>query len=188
MKSLVRAGDKLVLTKPLGSGILLAAHMQAMCKADWMAELNETMLLSNQLAASLIDRFDIAGLTDVTGFGLAGHLIEMLKPSKLSAKLSMDATPLIAGTAEMLASGIESTLAPANKDNEAFVRCPESLRSRPEFAALFDPQTCGGLLLGVAESHVPELLRELQSQSNVRAAVVGEVVAGTGQTQIEIIA
>jgi len=188
MKSLVRPGDKLVLTKPLGSGILLAAHMQALCKADWMAELNETMLLSNQLAASLVDRFDIAGLTDVTGFGLAGHLIEMLKPSKLSAKLSMDATPLIAGTAEMLASGIESTLAPANKDNEAFVRCPESLRSRPEFTALFDPQTCGGLLLGVAESEVPKLLRELQSQSNITAAVIGEVVAGTGQTQIEIVA
>lgn len=188
MKSLVRPGDKLVLTKPLGSGILLAAHMQALCKADWMAELNETMLLSNQLAASLVDRFDIAGLTDVTGFGLAGHLIEMLKPSKLSARLSLDMTPLISGTAEMLASGIESTLAPANKDNEAFVQCPEKLRSRPEFAALFDPQTCGGLLLGVAESEVSGFLEELQSQSNIVAAVIGEVVEGKGQTQLEIVA
>lgn len=99
----------------------------------------------------------------------------------------MDATPLISGTADMLASGIESTLAPANKDNEAFVRCPETLRSRPEFAALFDPQTCGGLLLGVADSNVPALLEELRNQSNIVAAEIGEVVEGTGQTQIEIV-
>lgn len=188
MKSLVRAGDKLVLTKPLGSGILLAAHMQALCKADWMAELTETMLLSNQLAAELVDQFDIAGLTDVTGFGLAGHLLEMLKPSGLSAKISMDATPLISGTKEMLASGIESTLAPANKDNEAFVKCPEALRNRPEFAALFDPQTCGGLLLGVSESNVDKFLQELESQSNVISAVIGEVTEGKGSSQIEIVA
>ena len=176
-KSHLRPGDQLILTKPLGSGILLAAHMQAKLRAEWMAELMETMLLSNQLASTLVDRFDIAALTDVTGFGLAGHLMEMVGPANLAAKLSLDAIPLISGTTELLAEGIESTLAPANKDNEVFAELAHSARSMPQFAALFDPQTCGGLLLGVAEANVEQVLAELSNQSNIRAAVIGEVVS-----------
>ncbi len=183
-KSLLRAGDQLVLTKPLGSGILLAAHMQARCRAEWMAELLEMMLLSNQPGATLVDRFDIPALTDVTGFGLAGHLMEMLKPTGLSARLHINQIPMISGTAEMLSEGIESTLASANKDNEAFVVGEYSLRNRPEFAAMFDPQTCGGLLLAVAQKDTETVLSELSNQSNVRAAVIGEVVATDGESQL----
>ena len=116
LKSGLRTGDLLVLTKPLGSGILLAAHMQARCRAAWMDALIPVLLASNQPAAEVASRFDIAGTTDVTGFGLAGHLLEMLRASQAAAELRLDALPLLPGVAELVAEGIESTLAPANRD------------------------------------------------------------------------
>ncbi|MGE3780539.1 MAG: selenide, water dikinase SelD, partial [Pirellulaceae bacterium] len=75
-KDKLRVGDFLILTKPLGIGVLLAGHMRARCRAEWWDALQHTMLLSNQYAASLCDEFDIQGVTDITGFGLAGHLLE----------------------------------------------------------------------------------------------------------------
>lgn len=187
-KRRIRLGDQLVLTKPLGSGILLAGHMQALCRAEWMEELLETMLLSNQHAASLLDRIEILGLTDITGFGLAGHLLEMLKPAQLTAKLDLASIPLLSGTADLLARGIESTLAPANRDSEVAIQIAEKSRSHPAYAAFFDPQTCGGLLMGVTESDVETLLTGLREQSDVIAAVIGEVVASSGsQSEILIV-
>jgi len=186
LKGNLRVGDRLLLTKPLGSGILLAGHMQALCEAAWMKELLETMLLSNQLAASLLERMEIHALTDVTGFGLAGHLLEMLKPSNLSATLSLSSIPLISGTGELLRQGIESTLSPANRDAEIAVSVPEKLRSEPAYSALFDPQTCGGLLMGVAEDRVETLLNAIRQQSDVTAAVIGQVTASDDTSSIKI--
>jgi selenide,water dikinase len=174
-KAGLRTGDKLVLTKPLGSGILLAAHMQARCDARWMDTLLPTMLLSNQHAAALVSEFDISGVTDVTGFGLASHLLEMLRASQLACELHLDAIPLLPGVNELAADGIESTLAPANRLAEGDMQTPESLRCSPAYAALFDPQTCGGLLLGVRESDVERVLKRLRGQSDVPAVVIGDV-------------
>lgn len=175
-KGRVRIGDQLVLTKPLGSGVLLAGHMQAKCRAEWMSALLETMLLSNEHAAQLIEEADISGLTDVTGFGLAGHLLEMLKPAELSAELSLDAIPLLPGASELMAEGLESTLAPANRDVESALLQQESMRARAAFKVLFDPQTCGGLLMGVAPRNVDNVLARLREQSDVSATVIGEIV------------
>jgi len=148
-KASLRSGDWLVLTKPLGTGILLAAHMQALCRANWMDALLGAMLTSNQPAAELLDEFDIRGVTDITGFGLAGHLLEMLTAADAAAELRLDAIPLLPGVDELITSGIESTLAPANRAAEAEIEISESLRRVPQYRALFDPQTSGGLLLGV---------------------------------------
>ena len=186
-KGRLRVEDHLILTKPLGSGILLAGHMQAKCRAVWMDDLLKAMLLSNQLAAEITSRFDIPGLTDITGFGLAGHLHEMLKASGLGAQLKLDQIPLLRGAAELIKDGIESTLAPANRDTEAVVHVSECDRHRPEYAAIFDPQTCGGLLLGVAPQHVDSVMRELHAQSDVPAQDIGEVVPYTGDTRISIV-
>lgn len=179
-KAGLRAGDKLVLTKPLGSGVLLAAHMQARCKAQWMDVLLPTMLLSNQPAASLVREFDIAGLTDVTGFGLAGHLLEVLRASEVACELQLASIPLLPGVGELLESGVESTLAPANREVESDLRIAEAERARPQFAALFDPQTCGGLLLGVRDEHLDAVRRRLAEQSDVPAYVIGEVTKHRG--------
>ena len=187
-KAGLRVGDRLVLTKPLGSGVLLAAHMQAKCKAPWMDALLPTMLLSNQPAAELVDEFDISGLTDVTGFGLAGHLLEMLRASGVSAELSLEQIPLLDGVNQLVGEGIESTLAPANRAVETDIRVSEQQRNNPRFAALFDPQTCGGLLLGVRESELDAVLNRLADLSAVPASVIGSVSeCGPSKPQINVV-
>jgi selenide,water dikinase len=179
-KAGLREGDRLILTKPLGTGVLLAAHMQAKCKARWMDALLPTMLLSNQSAARLVHEFDIRGLTDVTGFGLAGHLLEMLRASNVSANLLLDQIPLLAGVDELVQAGIESTLSPANRAVEANIRVTEQQRRNSRYATLFDPQTCGGLLLGVRESEVDAVLSRLAELSDVPATLIGDVAAANG--------
>ncbi len=187
-KAGLRVGDRLILTKPLGSGVLLAAHMQARCKAPWMDTLLRTMLLSNQPAAKLVDEFDIRGLTDVTGFGLAGHLLEMLRASKSSAELMLDRIPLLDGVDELVGEGVESTLGPANRVAETNIQVSEQQRRNSRYAALFDPQTCGGLLIGVRESDVDAVLARLAEMSDVPAALIGHVTeSADAESSIRIV-
>ena len=152
VKGALLGGEYLVLTKPLGSGILLAAHMRAQCRAEWCGALLASMLQSNQPAAELADQFVVHGMTDVTGFGMAGHLLEMLRAAEVCAELRLDRIELLPGVADLIDAGIESTLVPANRTAEADMNVPETLRHLASYAALFDPQTSGGLLLGIAET------------------------------------
>ena len=174
-KGKLREGDVLILTKPLGVGVLLAAHMQARCKAEWYGPLLNAMLQSNAPSASLFDEFGVAAATDITGFGMAGHLLEMLRPSNLAAELRLEAIPVLEGARELLNQRLESTLAPANRQIEDEMEASEKLRQRPEYAVLFDPQTCGGLLLGIEALRVDTFLARLHVE-NSRACVVGRVV------------
>jgi selenide,water dikinase len=176
VKGALRAADRLVLTKPLGSGVLLAAHGQARMPADAFAPLVDTLLASNQAAAGLLDEFDIAGVTDITGFGLAGHLGEMLRASGLAADLRLAALPTLPCAEELAAAGVESTLAPANRAVEAQIEAPFAAQRTPRYALLFDPQTSGGLLLGVPAGHTTALIERLHALGYTEAAELGEVV------------
>jgi len=143
-------------------------------------------LLSNQPAAELAGRLGVTGLTDVTGFGLAGHLLEMLEAADLSAELFLDRIALLPGTETLLQAGVESTLAPGNRAAEAAIAVEQRLRNLPAYQVLFDPQTSGGLLMGVAPEHADGLLARLAEQSDVPAAVVGRVLPrgdGTSATE-----
>lgn len=195
LKSGLRPGDYLVLTKPLGTGILLAAHMRGQCKAAWMETLVRWLLQSNQQAAELAHKFDLPAVTDVTGFGLAGHLLEMLRASDVAAELNLSSVPLLPGVAELLRAGVESTLAPANRaaeseiedrrDNKArtkaaAVDCPACSSEEAAYAALFDPQTSGGLLLGVPAEDAHEVEWRLSNDNDLgvdlETLVIGRVV------------
>lgn len=175
-KGMLNVGDRLILTKPIGSGILLAGLMQGKLPARVFEPMIESMLRSNQIALALLQQFGIQAMTDVTGFGLAGHLAEMLKASQLSAKLKMKDVPLLAGTNAMIADGIQSTLAPDNRIAAAKVDLQLSDIQDDRFASLFDPQTCGGLLFGVKPAEVNRILEFLGENQFKKAAVVGEVV------------
>ena len=181
-KAGLQPGDALILTKPLGAGVLLAAHMRARCPAAAMEALLETMLQSNEPAARLAVEMGVCSMTDVTGFGLAGHLLEMLAASNVAAEVELSAVPLLAGAAELLAEGLESTIAPANRSAEGELLAGDAFRGTPRYAALFDPQTSGGLLLGIrADQAAGYLQRVAQEQdrsngSTAPAAVIGQVV------------
>ncbi len=175
-RSALQPGDALLLTKPLGVGVLLAAHGRATCPADDFMSLVATMLQSNASAARLAVTAGVRAMTDVTGFGLAGHLLEMLRASRVSAELTLDAIPLLPGAAERLACGMESTLAPANRRAEPDIAAAPAARSAPAYAALFDPQTSGGLLIGLPTDRGPALLAALQ-QEGIPASSIGRVTA-----------
>jgi selenide,water dikinase len=185
-KGRLKAGDVLVLTKPLGTGVLLAAHMRAMCRAAWMQPLVDCMLASNQRAAEAAVELGAVAMTDITGFGLAGHLLEMLRASGLAAELELARVPLLPGAAELLEQGIESTLAPGNRDveNEINATAPPTDAG---YRALFDPQTSGGLLIGIAPANVEKMLARLAEASDLPAVIVGRVIeheSGTPRVQI----
>lgn len=174
-KAGLRPGDALLLTKPLGTGVLLAAQMQARCRAEWFAALEASLLRSNGPWVERLSALDVTGLTDVTGFGLAGHLGEMLSASRVSAEVELARLPLLPGAAELLAAGWHSTLAPANRDWERLIEAPPSARERPAYRAIFDPQTSGGLLVGVPAPQVADLLAAVAAAGEEPPALIGRV-------------
>ena len=163
------AGDALVLTKPLGTGIVLAAHMQGLARVDWLAAALDSMARSNGTAAAVLRGFGVRACTDVTGFGLGGHLMEMLRASGVAARI-LPGLPALPGARALAADGVASTLAPANR---AWLDLPDG----PETALLADPQTSGGLLAGVPADQAEACIVALRA-AGYEAALVARVVAG----------
>ncbi|MCX7378071.1 MAG: selenide, water dikinase SelD [Alphaproteobacteria bacterium] len=166
----LRPGDALVLTKPLGTGIVLAAQMQGLARVDWLAATLASMARSNGAAAAVLRRFAITACTDVTGFGLGGHLMEMLRASGVAAEL-VASLPALPGARELAAGGVASTLAPAN-------RAWLDLGDGEAVALLSDPQTSGGLLAGVPAEQAEACVAALV-EARCEAWVVGRAVAGS---------
>jgi selenide,water dikinase len=169
----LRPGDRLVLTKPLGTGALFAAAMQLAADGRHIAAATENMLVSNGPAAELALANKASACTDITGFGLLGHLLEMLTED-LGASLRLDALPALDGALAAMEAGIFSTAHPAN----AAAGCAVELRRGvddvlPEL--LYDPQTSGGLLIGVEAGHAEQLCGQLRQAGYTAVRVIGEV-------------
>ena len=176
-KGMLQPADCLVLTKPLGSGVLLAALMQCKLPGKVYQPLIDSMLQSNYIALRLIQEFNISGITDVTGFGLAGHLSEMLQASHQSAEIQLEKIPLLPGCRQLIDAGIQSTLAPDNRLVAQKVHLEIDDVEAPRNAGLFDPQTCGGLLLGVGQDRADLVIKFLQQEGFEDATIIGTVNA-----------
>jgi selenide,water dikinase len=180
-----RTGDALVLTKPIGSGVVATAIKQGAASADIVAAAVETMTTLNRGAAEAMVAAGAHSATDVTGFGLLGHLHRMLAASGVSARLRAAEVPLLAGARALAGAG---HVPGGTKRNLA------DLAGRVTFAPgvdettrtlLGDAQTSGGMLISVAQPRLGRLLAELEGRAPV-AAVIGEVVAGApGQISVE---
>ncbi len=164
-------GDVLILTKPLGTGAIMAAWMRGECSAKHFDEAIEQMLIANNSAAEVFVKFGVRACTDITGFGLAGHLLEMLDASHVSARLMTSLVPVLSGFNEVAARGILSTLQPDNARVASRIRGADKL---PEW--LFDPQTSGGLLAAVSANVAAEVIAELHHRGLSDATVIGEVL------------
>ena len=165
-----KAGDSLVLTKPLGTGALFAAHMQLKADGRDIDSALEVMLQSNLAAARLALSHGAAAATDITGFGLAGHLLEMLSPGQ-GADLHIDKLPILSGAQAALESGIVSSL---QSDNARLLQGKlEPGLKAPEI--LFDPQTSGGLLIAIDADKGEALELALRQAGCVDAAIIGSV-------------
>ncbi|MBI1172939.1 selenide, water dikinase SelD [bacterium] len=174
-------GDALILTKALGSGTILAAEMAMARPPDLM--LGEIVAACHarmqrpQAEASALLAPAAHAMTDVTGFGLAGHLLEMMEASGTAARLWLDAVPLMPGAEALAALGEHSSLAPSNRAALLGRIRGESLAS-PRAALLVDPQTCGGLLASVPKARAEALLAGLHATGDLDTALIGEVIAG----------
>jgi selenide,water dikinase len=170
-------GDRLILTKPLGTGVLFHADMRGLARGAWIEAAVASMLRSNRAAAEVARAAGASACTDVTGFGLAGHLGTMLRASKASARVALDAVPLLPGVRELLGAGLRSTFHPENAKARRAIRCDEAIAARPELDVLFDPQTSGGLLFGVAADRAEEAVARLRDAGDREAAAIGVVRA-----------
>lgn len=173
----LRPGDNLILTKPLGTGALFAAEMRGRAKGRWIDAAVTAMLRSNRDAAETFKGFGVSALTDVTGFGLAGHLEEMLEASGVDAALEPTSLPILDGAGAAIDQGIESSLAPANRRRLDVLLGYETDWDMGDLAILADPQTAGGLLAGLPEEKAEACLEALRQGGDHDAAIVGRVEA-----------
>jgi selenide,water dikinase len=175
-KAGMEPGDALILTKPLGTGTLFAADMRGKAKGRWVDGALESMLRSSLDAARCLQAHGARACTDVTGFGLLGHLVEMTRASDRDAEVALDAVPLLDGAAETVAEGILSSLQPQNLRLRRAVANPEEAARRPTYPLLYDPQTAGGLLAAVPGERAGACITALQDAGYPHAAIIGRIL------------
>jgi selenide,water dikinase len=169
----LQPGDALILTKPVGTGALLAAHMRGKAKARWVMQAIAHMTQSSWAAAQILRVHGVRAATDITGFGLLGHLVEMLKAGGVDATLALPCVPLLEGLRETMAAGIFSSLQPQNVRLRHAIRNLDQAAAHPLYPVLFDPQTAGGLLASVPSERAQACVAALRAAGYASAAIVG---------------
>lgn len=174
-------GDALVLTKPLGSGVLFNANLKRWVTESAMQRCIEALICLNKDAADIMKKYDIHAVTDVTGFGLGGHGLEMAKASNVKLRLKMADLPLFDEAIAMYDKGMSTGV---NSHNEKLIGA--SVEYEKEFSAsqkqiILDPQTSGGLLAALPADQAAELVKELAQIPTPAAVIIGEVISSDGK-------
>lgn len=173
-----RPGDLLVLTKPLGTGILSSAVKKGRLGPDEARQLTETMAELNRVAGEEMARHEVHAATDVTGFGILGHARGMVRASNVAFHLGFDQLPLLPRALSLAGEGVVTR---GDRTNAVLVEDVADLDpalAKPEVSILMDPQTSGGLLMAVARGDAERLVSALHGRGIAAAAVVGSVAAG----------
>jgi selenide,water dikinase len=181
-----QAGDVLILTKPLGTGVISTAIKKGQAKPEWIEAATRAMTTLNSAAAGIAvsGDFQVHAATDITGFGLIGHLREVALGSNVSIRLRAGSVPVLAGAMECIQAGF---IPGGLKANREFAECNVAYDagvSEERKTILYDPQTAGGLLLSVAQADAPKLHATLEA-AGVPAAIVGDVLA-SGKSLIQV--
>jgi selenide,water dikinase len=178
-KSGLQPGQALILTKPLGTGVIFAACMRGLAQGRWISGAIESMLESNSVPAEVFRQFKCTACTDVTGFGLLGHLAEMCRASQVTVEVDVASVPILQGAAECIAAGAVSTLHTENAKLAAVVASnngeEDDFLKLSQWNVLIDPQTSGGLLGAVPAEQAEACVEELRRRGYAATAVVGKV-------------
>jgi selenide,water dikinase len=175
VNSRARPGDVLVLTKPLGTGTLSFARQIGRAPADGLAEAERSMRELNRAAAEVMTAFGVTTATDVTGFGLAGHLGEIAAQSGVEVEVHGAAIPVFPGVMDLIREGVVSGAVERNREYASrYVRRAKDAGEELE-TLLYDPQTSGGLLIAVRAPKAPALLAALRKKGVLAAAAIGRV-------------
>ena len=172
-------GDVLILTKPLGSGIITTAGKQGICPPEVLQEACTTMATLNKSASQAMTDVGVHSATDVTGFGLMGHLQSMIKGSGVSAEITLSSVPAISGVWDLLEQGVApgGTHRNLQSVSQSAVWHPDL--NEKERLFLCDAQTSGGLLISVAEDKGPDLISALQANSTLASIKIGKIIEDT---------
>jgi selenide, water dikinase len=185
--SSLRPGDKIVLTKPVGTGVIATAIKGGLAPSDSVDAMVTSMCTTNGNASEVAARFGVRACTDVTGFGLAGHLVEMARASGCRVRVRSETVPLLPGAADVASMGLVPAGAHANRD---FFGCWTDLDpglSDVSTDLMFDPQTSGGLLLAIPSPSVEDFIRALTAEGVEDAAEIGEVLEIEPRGQLQIV-
>jgi len=173
----LRPEDRLILTKPLGTGIVNTAIKGGLASDDIIDRVTRLMATLNRKGAEVMSRYPVHGCTDITGFGLLGHMAEMVCDMPFGIRLISGQIPMLPEALEYAGMGLVPAGAYKNREfRECMVDFAPSV-DRLVQDILFDPQTSGGLLIGVAPDRADDLVAELRDEGIEEAAVIGEVVA-----------
>jgi selenide,water dikinase len=183
LKSGMRRGDCLVLTKPLGTGVLFAADMRRKAKGRWIDAALEHMLISNRDAAHCLRRHGATACTDVTGFGLVGHLYEMTQTSAVAVEIDVRQLPIMEGVFEAIGQGIFSSLQPQNMRIKHAIEDTANMAKLAQYALLFDPQTAGGLLASLPADKASACVDDLRASGYAQAVIIGQVIEAFDTTR-----
>jgi len=179
-----RPGDVLILTKPIGTGVIGFAAQLGRAKKPWLAAIARSMAALNKTAAGIAIGAGVRCATDVTGFGLMGHLSEMAVQSGVTAEVRAGAVPVFSGVMDCLEKGMISGGVERNMEYAAkFVEKGEGIGEALE-AVFYDPQTSGGLLLCVPAAKAGAVLKELKNKGAGKAAMIGRI---TGKSKGKIV-
>jgi selenide,water dikinase len=177
-KKNLRPGDRLVLTKSLGTGIINTAVKAGMASAELAGRVTHLMAALNRDAARIMLKFNVSACTDVTGFGLLGHLAEMVCGSSAGVRVFSSQVPVIAEALEFAAMGIIPAGAHKNREFRDPMTIFAAKVKRALQDVLFDPQTSGGLLISVSRHQAGDLVSALENAGIGDAAQIGEVLRG----------
>jgi len=177
----VRPGDLLILTKPVGTGVILAGHRLGMVSEDDLSEAKRLMKLLNKSGAEVMKRYKIRGATDITGFGLAGHALKMARSSKVSIKINMKDVPLIGDSYRLIDEGCIPGASFRNLEYaEKDIDFANDLDYNLKMIA-FDAQTSGGLLFSAPSEKVENILDDLKKSELTESRVIGSAIEFEGK-------
>jgi len=171
-----KPGDMLILTKALGTGVLSTAHKKDLLGNDEYGELVSSMIQLNRNAALAMTAYPVSACTDVTGFGLLGHLLEMCQASGISARVDSSKVPIMNSVMQYIAAGVLPGGSQQNlRHTEAKMESEEKI-SQEVLQCLADAQTSGGLLIALPEIHAGKLLKDLRDQGCSKSAIIGSII------------
>lgn len=179
-------GDVLIMTKPIGSGVLFNANLNKLVSDQAMAECIRALIALNKTAAAVLADFEVHAATDVTGFGLGGHAFEMAEGSGVTLALQFDAIPILKEALDMYGRGVTTGVNAANLQQIQGAIRVERSASHAENEILVDPQTSGGLLVAVPASQAERAVQALLDAGVDSACVVGVARERDGETALVV--
>lgn len=170
-----KPGDSIILTKPVGTGVILAGHRLGIASETDLTEAKRLMKLLNKSGAEIMKKYNIKGATDITGFGLAGHALKMAKASKVSIKINMHAVPSIGNSYHLIDEGCIPGASFRNLEySEKDIEFSPDLDYNLKMLA-FDAQTSGGLLFAAPAENVKNIMEDLCSAGLTDSKIIGEI-------------